>query len=842
MSPAQDSEGNSLFPMAIACTGCATKYRIDGPRGFTCPHCGNHIQILNDGKVEIIPKATMAREVEQLEEPPGSEAAESDVIRNRQQELEKLESMDRVEHGTPNDEPVLEINIGKKPQAGASAPRVDEPPPPMEDEPESDISDAEIIDEGAEEQRALDEQIRIEEARLEKLRKGRELLEQKKREATMGVPLAPPPMKTTPPPPPPPPTGPSTPPPSEPSISASSPFVHSTHDHPQPVAAIPSSIPATEPPTSIPMETPMPNAITPSQEPARGKIPPLKERKELTTPIISGNREVRRKPISLPFDGDPKKNALLAIGVVMILVLAGIIISLNFNEDFTVRMPSERMGDEGKYRVDGEIRVSSPDGISTRNGIIQDLRINLDGQLWYTLNGTNETVDGFGITHTTLDTFLFQDLDLSGSVELLGSKTTIDDAGKLRTKSSTYTSLITNKTVQTRVYNDLDLNILSYYTLRSTDHGIYYPSSEGGDYNLLSLGDREFSLGDTGDMAGGQFKWKAEKKEKVYKWDCIKLHITENNSGSQWRDFSGDIWVANECSLPVKIHVQTRVDSTKLSPAQRVLFSLFSSTDGFLDIDYIATMFLYKRGNDKIPWDHFGDDPSVTERNNVQFDAEWVYAPLIGNDTISFDKDFSPEAAAEYAIPGSSELRSFVNRHEDEVYIVDGSYSVVNGTQYWQLLFGYRESGISVNSRAHNITISKKGSTMDVFSDPGEETIANPSNSREEVERAMNIADSEDIFGEMTYLRPLFIGDTITFEDSTSGDISFNIQNNYLHTGLTLSSSFNPLLQNTIPAGYGYYLGRERTKGDEYYLEEGMIDAQNGKVIYELDHYQSGQF
>lgn len=47
------TEEFSPFPMVIACTGCATRYQIDQPRSFTCPHCGSDIRILEDRKVLI---------------------------------------------------------------------------------------------------------------------------------------------------------------------------------------------------------------------------------------------------------------------------------------------------------------------------------------------------------------------------------------------------------------------------------------------------------------------------------------------------------------------------------------------------------------------------------------------------------------------------------------------------------------------------------------------------------------------------------------------------------------------------------------------------------------------
>ena len=96
------------------------------------------------------------------------------------------------------------------------------------------------------------------------------------------------------------------------------------------------------------------------------------------------------------------------------------------------------------------------------------------------------------------------------------------------------------------------------------------------------------------------------------------------------------------------------------------------------------------------------------------------------------------------------------------------------------------------------ITVTKQGSSLGISADPGEESISNPSNSRDEVEQALNVADAEPVFRNLTYTAPLFIGDTIHFDGTEEGTVTFDIQNNYLHTGLTVSSSFNPFIQNTI--------------------------------------------
>lgn len=795
MVPAPDSESSDIFPMPIACTGCATRYRIDRPRAFTCPHCGNHIEILQDGRVEIIPKKALSQDVPEIVSTPVIPTAKSveDTAVEEKPAPEATgtardaESIPKITDPSDGSEPTgdkmdhEEEVIAIKPRRKmepleepiTEAEPVEEPPRPREKkvikEPEisekapaqkkrDTITETEEQRENGEADR-LREEIRKEEARLKQLRKEQEELEAMK-------------------------------------------------------------------------------------ERSGGKVSDEKGDDSSTPVLPSTYQKAERRSIGL--DRDVRKKAIIAIGVVAILIVAAILYSIIMQDDFSVKMPEEKIGDRGTYDVKGDISVSSPDGIAVRGVAIRDLEINLKGPTTYQINDTVEITDGFGIEQDCLDKYLWQDLSLSGYADLFTGQHDIPNAGTLETKTSSYISLISQETIRNKVFSELDIDILSYLTgisVQSEDSGIYYPSGEGSGYNLFDLREREYEEGDEGDFAGGQLRWKAEEVEEVYKWDCLRLHVTENNSDADWRTFSGDIWVASECSLPVKIRAKIKVDTTKLTSTQSYLLSFIIDSDGEIELDYTATMKGFDRGDRFIPWDPSGKDPSVEERGGVQFDEDWVYGPLIRINSTSFDPDFSPEIAAEFAVNESSDLRSYVNRHEDEVYVVDAGYSVVNGTQYWELLFGYRVPGIIPNMNAYNITVRKVGTKLSIESDPGEETINNPSNSRDEVEQALNIADVEGIYKGMDLVGTLFYNrDSLDFNDNSSGRLSFEVQNNYLHTGLTLTTGFNPLIQNTVPAGYGYYLRNERSDGRKYDLTEGMVDAQNGRIIYELDHFQNAQY
>jgi len=808
MEPVQDKEDTDIFPMAIACTGCATRYRIDRPRAFECPHCGNHIEILEDGKVEITLKKAYEMEIQQLEEPltdtPSQDIKKTieeekeikKIIEEEEEILTAIQEPEKVQEPTEpskkEEEKVLEIRARKaltatsmeKESEGkdvpAEAEEVIKTAEPISSEPEEQMQ-PKVPDEDLMAEK-LREEIRKEEARLERLKREQSLLGKRK-------------MKES---------------------------------------EKPVKIEETE---SLPLE----EGEKPAAVVVRGKEKGETKEKPMQ-PVVPSYYSRPKKQFPSFHEYDKKQKALIALGVVAIILVAAILYAIIMEDGFTVKMPDERIGDRGTYDVDGRVWVSSPGGISTGNRVIQDLNIEMDGETTYQINDTVEIEDGFGVERDCLDKYLWQKLRLSGSVELLGIKTEIPDAGTLETKTSSYICLVTNETVRTNVFNDLDVNILPEIFVKSKDKGLYYPAGDSMDYNLFNVRDRKFSEGDEGVMAGGQLRWKAEEVEKVYKWDCLKLHITENNSDAEWRQFSGDIWVANECSLPVKVHIRTKIDTSKLTPTQKLVISLFTLSEGILEVDYTATMRGYHRGDTKIPWNPSGKDPSIDQREDVQFDENWSYAPLLRKETPSFDPDFSPEEAAKFAVNESSDLRSYVSRHEDVVYVVDGKYSVDNDTQFWQLMFGYRVSGFNANANGYNITIKKNGSKLSIHFDPGEETINNPSNSRDEIEHALNIVDVENIFGNMTLVSKLFDNGEVDFDDETDGKIAFEIQNNHLHTGLSMSSSFNPIIQNTIPAGYGYYLQRERKDGEKYYFLEGMVDAQDGRIIYEVDHYQRAQF
>ena len=567
-------------------------------------------------------------------------------------------------------------------------------------------------------------------------------------------------------------------------------------------------------------------------------VPPPKE--PTPRPVEKAPTEPPTTPGPIkPIQKTAKKRAFIALGVVALILISVVGYAILAKEDFSVRMPGEKIGDRGTYDVKGRVWVSSQDGISVGSGVIQDLKINFKGQTWFQINETKEEKDGFGVKRNTVDKYLYQKLKLSGSGTFIGSYTEINDAGTIETKSSSYICLVTNDTIRNHLYNDMELDIPTW-NMESIDKGIYYPSESRGDYNLFDLRQREYSLGDEGEFAGGGLHWKAEKKEKVYKWDTLKLHITENNSDANWRQLSGDVWVANECSLPVKVHIHMKIDTTKLPPTEQLLFKLITTSDGMVELDYTATMKGYIRGDKDIPWDPWGEDPTLTQRMGVQFDKDWKYVPeqRLLEVNGSFDPSFTAEFAVDYAINNSDDLESYIEKHKDVAYVVDGIYGIDNGTQSWQFIFGYREKGITTISIGYNITVRKTGAVLSI-KDVGQEPINNPSNSRPDIDQALNIADSEGVFKEMELLSPVFVGEGEVQRIDFASGVRFEVQNNQLHTGLSLSG-FNPLMQTTVPAGYGYYLQKEETGKEYYHLIEGMVDTQNGRIIYEVDHYQTG--
>ena len=860
MDPGNEDIASDIFPMAIACTGCATRYKIDRPRAFDCPHCGNHLQILGNGKVEITPKRSYEKEIEKIEELPPEPTTVQQAKEIIEEERRSLNLKDKGAMDPSDDltqgpkEKVVEIKVGKRSNDDVSEKATSEGPILSSDIPEAQALQAEIkkkenrLMELKREQARLarrnveEDMSRHERSQMEKKYQdgAHELVREQAQKPIMNDGDE------------------------QELLQKQTRIARRNEEDEQELSISVGRIPAGKQdawqasqrpmkPIKDVIKTALPLDAESMSDEVIEKVAEDRGRDDIsstdhpderhsTPPTIPSYYQRSTRGLAPNMDPEKKRNMLIVLGVVAILILATVIYAIIQPNEFSVSMPSERIGDRGTYDVEGNIWISSPDGISTDNGLMQDLKIKMDGLTTYQVNETTVVSDGFGIDRDVIDKYLWQDLGLSGSAVFLGLKTEISDAGSLETKSSSYTCLVTNESVLTSVYNDLEIDIPSQLSIDSIDNGIYYSDGEGRDYNLYDLREREYSLGDEGDLAGGQLRWKAEEAEKVYKWECLRLHITENNSDSNWVQFSADVWVANECSLPVKIRIHTKLDTSELSPTQQLLLKFVSSSNGIIELDYVATMKGYKRGDRSIPWDLGGDDNSVDEREGVSFSNDWMYGPLIQKNTTSFDPKFSAEAAAEFAVNKSNDLASFVSRHEDEVYLVDGTYSVLNGTQYWEMFFGYQLTGLNANARGYNITVKKVDDEMRIHSDPGEEDIANPSNSRDDIERAMDIADSTDIYKEMKLLAPLFNEDRIMFEDRSAGEITFQVQNNFLHTGLTLSSSFNPFIQNSIPSGYGFYLQRAREDGDKYYFREGMIDSNNGRAIYQIDHYQRTQF
>ena len=793
MISAEGNNQNSPFPMRVLCPGCGTAYKLEGARQFTCPHCGNHIRVASDGTVEFRPGTSKRGK----EEPSIS-------LEYRERKAE------RKDRG---------VKVALPAKKALPEPAVAQTTEIPEAEPVSETTEA-----GEETEEALkkEEPVKREEVPVEEgvveisLSKGR-AIKKKEGEGIKGIPAEKP---------------------EEERVAGKAEREREKEKEKGEKAEGKEREPAEEREEREVSSAPAPEREEERKEEREGKGEEreveekgLREEKEGERVEKSRVKNERRK--NRFSEMTPEKKALIAVVIAGLLILSVLAYALMPQPKFSVKMAPEKIGDRGKYDVVGRIYLNAENGISTGSGMIQELNTNLKGNAIYQINSTTNVKDGFGVEHRVQDKYLYQFVRLSGYVKTPVSNSSIDDAGTIETEDSGYIDLTTNATIMNKIWNNADLHILTLYKLNSVDKGIYYPTS-GSSYNLFDLRQRDYKEGDTGELAGGSFRWKGEKKEHVYKWDTLKLHITENNSASNWRSISGDVWVANECSMPVKVHMHMKIDTAKLPETERLLLAYLLPTGGTVEVDYTATMNDFSRGEEGIPWGTCTASHFTKERKGVEFDKHWNYTPLLRNDTASFDPNFSPGFAVDYAINKSDGLMSYIERHKNEVYVVDGKYTVSNGTESWQFIFGYRMSGINTQMDGYNITVNKKGDNLSI-NDVGPERINNPSNSRQDISQAMNIADSEGIFENMSLLHSLFKKNKIDF----SGGAEFRMQNSYLHTGLSLSG-FNPIVQNNVPAGYGYYLQKETKAGKNYHLIEGMIDSSNGRVIYEMDHEQTG--
>ena len=174
-----------------------------------------------------------------------------------------------------------------------------------------------------------------------------------------------------------------------------------------------------------------------------------------------------------------RKIAAALVAVLLLLVVLG---ALSTNpEKMTVQIPSKKIGDTAEYEVEGSLSADSETTFETTIGLLSGFNIEFNGFLAQQVNDTTTVKDGFDESHKALEEYINQNLDMEGTIGLVGLNPKLRD-GKLITHQTDYTDLSTNKTIHYKFSNIFRITIPTTdppfsREIHSIDKGTFFTSS-----------------------------------------------------------------------------------------------------------------------------------------------------------------------------------------------------------------------------------------------------------------------------------------------------------------------------------------------------------------------------
>ncbi len=491
--------------------------------------------------------------------------------------------------------------------------------------------------------------------------------------------------------------------------------------------------------------------------------------------------------------------------------------------DLEVTIPAEMIGDSITYDVNGTVEVTDPDGLWTgeeSGGTItlEEIFMEYEGEMTSETIGISDAKDGFKESHSTLQKFTSQELELdgtvSGTLEISGATTSMTlpfEGGELDVTDYSYVDLNTNKTIFSDITSDFfisagDTDISShddlrtYGNLRMESSALRIEDLE--EDGIFEVGDSQTKwIGDIG------YSWTAWGVTNIKGYPSIEIRIDiddttkENNNIN---DFEMKLWITNDVPLPVKTYIYTRMitDGTVTT----IEYNNEVQNNGFT------------RGTTDIPWGtcptpspngHYHSRNPGFEFVNWDIDDD---IPDMGSGSSSVK--IPPEDAVGFA-KGSAGLISFIIDNPG-AYVIDGYYNETDEIPRWNLTFGQEGE-----ETAYYVVVKGDGSIMD----EAQISVSEVRNSSLDIDEVLSFSAGELVFESDDEV------DSRVFDDN--GDIMFYNDVNYGARAdivyLTISFPISLTLERTE---YGYYL---YTSGEEGSFYAG-IDAINGQFIYVWDH------
>lgn len=374
-----------------------------------------------------------------------------------------------------------------------------------------------------------------------------------------------------------------------------------------------------------------------------------------------------------------------------------------------VTVPPLNHNDQAKYsnEVVGEMYW-----INYTSGNWTKITLSIIGTLINEVMDEKDNEDGFGIIHQTIPqsehiagtvTISYkegnihnpdeegEDVTINGNADI--SRIDHTDLNEKRIiKSKTTGEISIDRTLQQFIPLAYKGSLRSYpdpnkEVERTLDDIIY------GEQNPVALNDTgtiEKALFDEdtqGSFYNTVYHWAADKTEVIAGYDALRININATFGSTGFHlPFYRQIWISNEVSKPVKLFTRTNQS--------------YADEDGqfYFFIENTQELSDFKRGKKEIEWGSCSASSHYDELHYLGEYLPWKYLPQAGEKFADSSFSFNPNEAVSIAMSESSELKSFIDRSDDDVIVEFAQYNstsdptelTLEASHRWLLLFTHK--------------------------------------------------------------------------------------------------------------------------------------------------------
>jgi len=568
-----------------------------------------------------------------------------------------------------------------------------------------------------------------------------------------------------------------------------------------------------------------------------------------------------------------RKLVAALVAVLLFLLILG---ALQEPEKMVVQLPSKNIGDVAEYEVEGTLTTHSETTFETNIGLLSGFSIEFSGSLTEQVNDTATVTDGFDEDHKALEEYLYQDLDMSGTIELVGLNPKLRD-GRLITHQTDFTDLRTNTTIRYGFSNIFRITIPTTEPpfsreIHSIDKGTFFTSSAQSPV-LLSFLSSDFQEdllpdkvkeGDSRTNKDYNLKWKACGTKTIAGYDSLAIVVSEVEE-TEWYDFQLKYWVSSDCPYPTQIEAAGWMDTSKLEG--NFFIDAFKAVYGSntMEWSYKARLQTFEKGEKEIPYrscfgDHdrtyheMAEDGFVNWYPEDEYHVPVLFAEGEEEKVSGFSRDFLATDAYEFAMNNSKgtveydDVDHYLVSHKNG-YAVEGEYFHGEyGEPVWNFTFGYfdkssqLESLLDQKEDAYNIRLARVQNGTNVSAeilDERDVEITKPDRTNTNMKSVLSLAIAEDIFRADPETREFAFREDAGEQVIDFARVSFRWEANPAGPTAGILSQFLPD-DFDVPTLLGYHLIRNETIKDGketiHVHKDSLISGETGMRIYVRYH------